>query len=436
MVDPTTLLLLTHITSKDAIANSLPSHPPACSHTTKLAQKQSAIAPTPDCISSPEAVSDSVKPSFSADQAAKESFFSPLLSQEMASALALPKSFTKLPKVVYSPPIRRLSPPGSPPGVLLKVGSQGRIVSKLQGKLKALGYFPEDIDGVYGQQTLAAVSKFQQAEGLRANGIVGAATWRKLQARSQSATSNNLEEKQRRRKQQSIPPPKIAQVIEETPTFSPSGARENPPRAAGNSQSLHSQWAEANLVLPSPSQTQPILQQQAPPRESVVIPAKPIHLSRWLSIWAIVYIGGMVKILGKKGGGNGSEFLRAILKIARLKPTFKAASLESEDLADETIQARDTLIGAFPDFNPETGDCYTYSLVDNVNGYFILVDNELRLADSYLLKPQKDKLYTVTVRRTDESGRSVDKSFVVRIPKAGDPKVEDMSGRLVRESYA
>ena len=437
MVDLTTLLLLTHITSKDAIVRLKPSHPPACSRASKPDQTQSSSPSSPDCMSSPETVSSSLKPSFSNDQPSQESVIFPLLSKRMVPALGLPRSFTKLPKMGYSPPVRQ-----SAPGVLLKVGSQGHIVVKLQGKLQALGYYPkdQDIDGVYGQQTLAAVAKFQQAEGLRADGIVGPSTWIKLQARLQNSVSKdveeNLEAKQRRRKLQSIPLPKIAQVqvIEETPKFSPSQPRKNPSRPSENSPSLHSKWAEANLASPSPSPTQPIPQkQEALPRQSVITPSsQPDLLGRWLSVWALVYVGGMVHILGKSSGGIGSEFLSAILKSKRLKPTLKTDSPESQALANEQEQVRDTLIGVFPICNPETGNCYTYSLVNNVDGYFILIDNELRLADSTLLNPQTDMAYTVTVRRTDENGRTVDKSFVVRIPKSGEPKVEDLSRKLVR----
>ena len=436
MVDLTTLLLLTHITSKDAIANAPSSHPPACDRASKPDKTQQSSVPSPNCVSSPETVSSSLTPSFSSEKTSQQPVISPLLSEGLAPALALPKSFTKLPKLGYSPPVSQ----ATPPSIVLKIGSHGHMVGKLQGELKALGYYPADqaIDGVYGQQTLVAVAKFQKAEGLRADGVVGPSTWVKLQVRSQrpvaASLEDNLEEKQRRRKLQSIPPPKVAQVVEETPKVSSPSSPAKPPQPSANSPSLHGKWAEANLASPSPKPTPPSPQKQEPKlnQSAVSLPAKPDLLGRWLSAWAIVYVGGMMHIMGKSRGGMGSEFLSAFLKSKPLRPTFKTDSSTSQVTVNDENLAQDRLIGVFPICNPETGDSYTYSLLNNSNGYFILAGNELRLADSVSLKSYTDRAYTVTVRRTDESGRTVDKSFAVKIPKSGAPKVEDVSGQLVR----
>jgi peptidoglycan hydrolase-like protein with peptidoglycan-binding domain len=63
---------------------------------------------------------------------------------------------------------------------LLKVGSRGIEVTELQAVLKLLGYFDGAVDGVYGDSTVGAVSRFQQAAGLGKDGIVGSATWDRL----------------------------------------------------------------------------------------------------------------------------------------------------------------------------------------------------------------------------------------------------------------
>ncbi len=63
---------------------------------------------------------------------------------------------------------------------VLKLGSQGTDVSELQAALKLLGYFAGNVDGFYGESTASAVSSFQQASGLNADGIAGAATWNRL----------------------------------------------------------------------------------------------------------------------------------------------------------------------------------------------------------------------------------------------------------------
>jgi len=63
---------------------------------------------------------------------------------------------------------------------LLKAGSQGAAVLELQAALKLLGYYTGAVDGVYSESTVIAVSQFQQAAGLKPDGIVNSATWERL----------------------------------------------------------------------------------------------------------------------------------------------------------------------------------------------------------------------------------------------------------------
>jgi len=58
--------------------------------------------------------------------------------------------------------------------MILKVGSKGEDVKKLQAKL-GLG-----ADGVFGSGTEAAVKKWQSSNGLTADGIVGEGAWTKM----------------------------------------------------------------------------------------------------------------------------------------------------------------------------------------------------------------------------------------------------------------
>ena len=64
---------------------------------------------------------------------------------------------------------------------LYRVGDEGEPVRDIQGRLRALDH-PTDPDtaGRYGSGTATAVSAFQQARGLPADGIVGPDTWRAL----------------------------------------------------------------------------------------------------------------------------------------------------------------------------------------------------------------------------------------------------------------
>lgn len=63
---------------------------------------------------------------------------------------------------------------------LLKPGSSGGDVWDLQFRLKVMGFYNAPMDGQFGPYTASAVSKFQQAYGLQADGYAGNETWRAL----------------------------------------------------------------------------------------------------------------------------------------------------------------------------------------------------------------------------------------------------------------
>jgi peptidoglycan hydrolase-like protein with peptidoglycan-binding domain len=55
-------------------------------------------------------------------------------------------------------------------------------VSYAQALLTTHGYGPDEVDGQYTESTEALVRQFQEASGLTADGVIGAATWSALQA--------------------------------------------------------------------------------------------------------------------------------------------------------------------------------------------------------------------------------------------------------------
>jgi len=63
---------------------------------------------------------------------------------------------------------------------VLKKGSSGPEVVKLQKRLEELGFTPGVIDGVFGPATEVAVKAFQNSKGLAVDGIAGPLTQRAL----------------------------------------------------------------------------------------------------------------------------------------------------------------------------------------------------------------------------------------------------------------
>lgn len=57
-----------------------------------------------------------------------------------------------------------------------KKGSSGAVVTQIQTKLKAWGYYTGAVDGIFGSGTEQAVRKFQSANGLSVDGKVGTQT--------------------------------------------------------------------------------------------------------------------------------------------------------------------------------------------------------------------------------------------------------------------
>ncbi|MBQ8670487.1 MAG: peptidoglycan-binding protein [Oscillospiraceae bacterium] len=71
-----------------------------------------------------------------------------------------------------------------------KEGSSGTNVVKLQQALEYLGYYDGAIDGDYGAGTVAAVKKFQNKRGLKADGIAGNGTIKVIFGTTASGSSS------------------------------------------------------------------------------------------------------------------------------------------------------------------------------------------------------------------------------------------------------
>ncbi len=63
---------------------------------------------------------------------------------------------------------------------MLRLGSVGDDVRRLQERLRELGFYSGRIDGVFGGATLSAVKNFQAKRALKVDGIVGEETWKSL----------------------------------------------------------------------------------------------------------------------------------------------------------------------------------------------------------------------------------------------------------------
>ena len=96
------------------------------------------------------------------------------VAQEVQREMSLTP--TPLPPVPAS--VMAVTPDPSLPTAapVMRTGSKGQEVKDLQTRLSALGFYSGEIDGEFGPGTKEAVTAFQKANGLEADGIVGEET--------------------------------------------------------------------------------------------------------------------------------------------------------------------------------------------------------------------------------------------------------------------
>jgi N-acetyl-anhydromuramyl-L-alanine amidase AmpD len=87
-------------------------------------------------------------------------------------------------KLGAPPPAEAAATALKPAPPLLRMGSEGWQVKRLQRLLRQHGLFPEPaaVDGDFGEITEAAVKAFQELNDLNVDGVVGPLTWRALES--------------------------------------------------------------------------------------------------------------------------------------------------------------------------------------------------------------------------------------------------------------
>lgn len=111
--------------------------------------------------------------------------------------------------------------PESSEVIYLEQGSRGTRVRSLQQRLRALGYYRGEINGVFDADTKEAVMRFQQAQGLTVDGVVGPRTFAQL-GNAQPASP---------RPTASSPSPSTATTNEPTITYLGLGSQGTPVRS-------------------------------------------------------------------------------------------------------------------------------------------------------------------------------------------------------------
>ncbi len=112
----------------------------------------------------------------------------PVITQQPTPPASLPNPLDPTPDPTPESPLNNIdltvqttpAPTPLPPFSILKKGSTGPEVIRLQERLKLFGYLTGVVDGDYGSDTVSAVRKFQTEMGLNADGAAGPETQTKL----------------------------------------------------------------------------------------------------------------------------------------------------------------------------------------------------------------------------------------------------------------
>ena len=72
-------------------------------------------------------------------------------------------------------------------------------------------------------------------------------------------------------------------------------------------------------------------------------------------------------------------------------------------------------IGTLTTSDVDAGDIHTYELLDNAEGRFKIVGNQLKVKDGNLLDFDKNSSHDITIRTTDQGGESYDKIFTIQV---------------------
>ncbi|RFM30099.1 GH25 family lysozyme [Deminuibacter soli] len=88
--------------------------------------------------------------------------------------------FSRLDQDVYSGSLKGLLNSSVPGLTFMKGFPFSNIVKDFQLALQNAGWLHDEADGFFGKNTMAAVTKFQEFNGLTGNGVIDAQTWNKL----------------------------------------------------------------------------------------------------------------------------------------------------------------------------------------------------------------------------------------------------------------
>ncbi len=135
--------------------------------------------------------------------------------------------------------------------------------------------------------------------------------------------------------------------------------------------------------------------------------------------------------------GNGGKFIKTLtITVTNVNEDPTDITLSNSSVAEN--QPLGMLVGALSTTDPDSGDSFTYSLVNTGtypdNDAFQISGNQLRTADVFNFETQNS--YLIRIQTRDSGGLTFDKEFTITVTDANDPPVAVDDSKTTNEDTA
>lgn len=130
------------------------------------------------------------------------------------------------------------------------------------------------------------------------------------------------------------------------------------------------------------------------------------------------YIGSFVLTLSatsteSANGHSATSSTSVVVRFSGENSQPTAIVLSNAEVVENAADG--TVIGTLTASDPNSGDSFTFQLLDNADGRFVLSGSELRVADGIRLDHEQAAAHTIRVSVTDAAGASYQQDFVVAL---------------------
>jgi RHS repeat-associated protein len=146
---------------------------------------------------------------------------------------------------------------------------------------------------------------------------------------------------------------------------------------------------------------------------------------------------GTPTILDLESASNFNQAGSYLFEVLNGIPNQQPTNINLSATNIDENSANNTVIGNLTTTDPDVADTHTYSLVNNADGRFAIIGNQLTVANGSLLNFEANSSHSVVIRTTDNKGSIFDKAFTVNVNNINETPTDIIiSSSAVLESQA